>query len=297
MKKENFIMQLCKAIISLLGKIKKTLFDYCQLSTVNCQLSTVNSNRLHVRAITLTDAGCVRRNNEDKAGFRFLGGSKTDFIAILADGMGGYEQGEIASDIMVNTVFNDNEPVGSKHPDRWLFDAVEKANSRIYELAIKQQTIMGTTCSALLIWKKKIYFVHAGDSRIYLLARNKLKQLTCDHTVVGEMMRKGGITAAEAAIHPQRSVLTKAIGTSSKVKPDLFKLSFPVRKGNRFLLCSDGLYDLVPDGEICRLLAQSSLRTAAKSLVETARKHGGYDNISVIIVEINEKNNNNNNEL
>ena len=254
-------------------------------------------SNLLIRAITHTDVGCVRRNNEDKAGFRFLEGSKTDFIAILADGMGGYEQGEVASEIMVNTLIDDNDPIKSKDPSRWLSDKVGKANSRIYELSSQQQTVMGTTCSTLLIWKKNIYCAHVGDSRIYLFADGKLKQLTCDHTVVGEIMRKGGITAAEAAVHPQRSVLTKAIGTSSQIKPDIFKVTAPIKKGNRFLLCSDGLYDLVPDTEICRLLAQSSLRTAASSLVEAAKKGGGHDNITVAIVEINEKTNTDNDEL
>ena len=156
---------------------------------------------------------------------------------------------------------------------------------------------MGTTCSMLLIWKRKIYCAHVGDSRIYLLDNGNLKQLTCDHTIVSEMLRKGEITAAEAAVHPQRSILTKAIGTGQNIKPDIFKINFPVKKGDRFLLCSDGLYDLVPDNEICRLLAQPSLRTAASSLVEMAKKQGGYDNITVVIVEINENNNTDNNEL
>ena len=264
--------------------------------TPDSQLSILHSDCLLIRAFTHTDVGCVRQNNEDKAGFRFLEGSNTDFLAILADGMGGYERGEDASAIMVDTLIGDNVPEMSKDPSHWLSDKVNKANSHIYGLSSQEQTVMGTTCSALLIWKKQIYFAHVGDSRIYLFAEGKLKQLTCDHTVVGEMMRSGGITAAEAAVHPQRSILTQAIGTSPQVKPDIFNLMDPVRKGDRFLLCSDGLYDLVPDDEICRLLAQPSLRKAALSLVETAKKHGGYDNITVVIVEINEKTNTEDND-
>jgi len=259
--------------------------------------SVLHSKRLHIRAIIQTDTGCVRRNNEDKAGFQFLGGSKTDFSAILADGMGGYEQGEVASGIMVDTVIDDNGQTIGKNPCRWLSEMISKANHRIYELSLRQQSVMGTTCSMLLIRKKNIYFAHVGDSRIYLLAKGELKQLTCDHTVVGEMIRAGKLTAAEAVGHPQRSVLTKAVGTSPYVKPDIFKVACPIKKGNRFLLCSDGLYDLVPDAEICRLLAQPSLRKAATSLVETAKKQGGYDNITVAIVEINEKINTDNHEL
>lgn len=252
--------------------------------------------RLYIRAITHTDTGCVRRNNEDNAGFRFLGGSKTDFTALLADGMGGYERGEEASAMMVNTITDDNGQTMGKDPRQWLSDLLNKANRRIYESSLQQESLMGTTCSMLLIWKKKIWCAHIGDSRVYLLAKGKLKQLTCDHTVVGEMMRKGGITKEEAAQHPQRSILTKAIGIQSRIQPDLFRITGALKKGNRFLLCSDGLYDLVPDAEIGRLLAQDSLRTAAVSLVETAKKYGGYDNITVVIVEINKKTNTKNDE-
>ena len=287
--KNNWIQRFCIIFISLFQKLKMFII-------FNFQFSILNSKRLFIRAIMHTDMGCVRRNNEDNAGFRFMGGNKTDFFAILADGMGGYEQGEVASDIMVNTLIDDNGQTMRKDPYRWLADMFSKANSRIYELFVQQQSVMGTTCSMLLIWKKKIFCAHIGDSRIYLLAKGKLKQLTCDHTLVGEMKRKGEITAAEAAVHPQRSILTKAIGTSPKIVPDLFKVS-RVRKGDRFLLCSDGLYDLVKDAEIGHLLSQHSLRTAARSLVETAKKHGGYDNITVVIVEINEKTNTDNDEL
>ena len=258
--------------------------------------SILRSKRLHIRAFTHTDMGCIRRNNEDKAGFRFMGGSKYDFFAILADGMGGYEKGEVASGIMVNTLIEDNGTTIGKDPCRWLSSMISKANRSIFDSSLQQQSVMGTTCSMLLLWKKKMYCAHVGDSRIYLLDKGKLKQLTCDHTVVGEMLRKAEITAAEAAVHPQRSILTKAIGTSQNVKPDVFKITIPVKKGDRFLLCSDGLYDLVPDDEICRLLSQPSLRTAATSLVDEAKKQGGYDNITVVIVEINEKNNTDNNE-
>ena len=255
-------------------------------------MSILRSKRLHIRAITCTDMGCIRRNNEDKAGFRFLEGGKTDFLAILADGMGGYEKGEVASAIMAETVCADHGYPICKEPRKWLSDMVACANRQIYESSLQHQSIMGTTCSLLLIQKGKIWCAHVGDSRIYLLSKGGLTQLTCDHTVVGEMMRKGRITPAEAAVHPQRSVLTKAIGTSRHVEPDLFAVTRRPRKGDRFLLCSDGLYDLVPDVEICRLLSQPSLRTAAASLVETAKKGGGYDNITVVLVEINEKPNN-----
>jgi len=251
--------------------------------------STLRAKNLSIRAIVHTDVGCVRRNNEDSARFTFINGRKDDFIAVLADGMGGYEHGEEASEVMVNTLCEDRSEKMGKNPTHWLLNTFRKANRNIYALSDEYGAVMGTTCSTLLIWKKKVWCAHIGDSRIYMLSKGKFNQLTCDHTVVGELLRNGNMTTAEALNHPQRNVLTKAIGTSLQIEPDIFRLTTPIRKGDRFLLCSDGLYDLVSDTEICNLLSQDSLRKAALSLTETAKRNGGHDNITVIIVEINEK--------
>jgi protein phosphatase len=164
-----------------------------------------------------------------------------------------------------------------------------KANSRIYGQSAQLQSVMGTTCSMLLIRNRKAYCAHIGDSRMYLWTDGAFLQVTNDHTVVREMLAKGEITAAEAAVHPQRNILTKAIGTSPDIKPDVFEIKHPVRIGSRFLLCSDGLYDLVRDDEILRHLTMPSVKAAATSLVALAKERGGYDNITVVIVEINEK--------
>ncbi|MDR1601409.1 MAG: Stp1/IreP family PP2C-type Ser/Thr phosphatase [Tannerella sp.] len=257
----------------------------------NCKIAHIPAGRLYIRAVTLTDRGCVRSNNEDRAAFLFMGGSRTDFFAVLADGMGGYERGEVASAIMVDTVCDDSGRTMCRNPRRWMADLFRRANRHIYERAMQLQSVMGTTCSMLLIRNKKIYCAHIGDSRIYLLTDGQLQQLTCDHTVVGEMMRRGGITREEAAMHPQRNILTKAVGTNPDIEPDVFRVASPVRKGSRFLLCSDGLYDMAPDAEIRRLLALPSLKAAAISLVNAAKERGGYDNISVVIVEINDRSN------
>jgi protein phosphatase len=263
------------------------------LKTKRRKFARIPDDRLHIRAIVRTDAGCVRRNNEDNAGFRFIGGSKTQFVAFLADGMGGYEYGEIASGIMAETVCDDGGQTLSNHPRRWLSKMFQQANSRIYKYALQHETVMGTTCSMLLIQDKKVLCAHAGDSRIYLLTDSGFGQLTCDHTVVGEMMRRSRLTTEEARIHPQRSILTKALGTGRHIEPDIFRITCPVRAGDRFLLCSDGLHDLVSDSDIRRLLTLPSLKTAAESLVNAAKERGGYDNITVVIVEINEKTKNN----
>ncbi|MDR0814177.1 MAG: Stp1/IreP family PP2C-type Ser/Thr phosphatase [Bacteroidales bacterium] len=253
------------------------------------KLTRIPKDRLLIRATVQTDTGCVRENNEDNAAFLFLEGSKTDFLAILADGMGGYERGEVASAIMVDTFCSDNGQTLGKKPKQWLSGLLNKANSLIYEQSQQLQSVMGTTCTTLLIRDRKIYCAHIGDSRMYLLAGDIFRQVTCDHTIVMELLKKGQITAEEAAIHPQRNLLTKAAGTKPHITPDVFKIKFPIRVGNRFLLCSDGLYDLVTDVEIHQHLAMESIREAAASLIALAKERGGYDNITVAIVEINEK--------
>ena len=236
--------------------------------------------------------GCVRKNNEDNARFTFLKGSKFNFIAVIADGMGGYERGEEASEAMVEQLCagngKDHRNMG-RNPKRWLLERFSKANGDIFALSQKYGETMGTTCSTLLIWNKRLWCAHIGDSRIYMFSKGNLTQITCDHTVVGMMKRSGGITAEEASVHPQRSVLTKAVGTSARIAPDIFNVKQRVQKGDRFLLCSDGLYDLVSDAEICSIITQKSLKQAAASLITTAKEYGGDDNVTVVLVEITHK--------
>ncbi|MDR2234472.1 MAG: protein phosphatase 2C domain-containing protein, partial [Tannerella sp.] len=137
-------------------------------------ISGIPDKRLVIRAMTLTDAGCVRQNNEDCAGHSFLLGSKTDFLAVLADGMGGYERGEVAGGMMVNTACGESGGILQINPMKWLKNTVEKVNTQIYEAAQRMHIVMGTTCTILLIWKKRLYCAHVGDSRLYLLQNNKL---------------------------------------------------------------------------------------------------------------------------
>jgi protein phosphatase len=240
--------------------------------------------------MTLSDTGCVRQNNEDSAGYTFLSGGKTDFLAVLADGMGGYERGEVASSMMVNAICLDSDEISKINPLKWLKKSINQANNQIYKMANRLQSVMGTTCTILLVWKKKLYCAHIGDSRLYLLENNQLHKITTDHTLVGEMLRNKKITQAEAAKHQQRNILTKAIGTKSSVKPDVFRIKRKIRPGSRFMLCSDGLYDMLTDEEIQQFLSGESIRESVRSLITNAKERGGYDNLTVTVVEINDKN-------
>ncbi|MDR2148785.1 MAG: Stp1/IreP family PP2C-type Ser/Thr phosphatase [Tannerella sp.] len=251
-------------------------------------ISGIPDKRLVIRAMTLSDAGCVRQNNEDCAGHTFVLGGRTDFVAVLADGMGGYEGGEVASGMMVNTVCADSGKLLKDSPLKWLKNAVAKANAMIYDAAQRSRIVMGTTCTILLVWKRKLYCAHIGDSRLYLLENNKLQQMTTDHTLVGEMLRQKKITEAEAALHQQRNVLVKAVGTKPDVKPDVFKIKQTIKPGSRFMLCSDGVYDMLSDVEIGQILSGKSIRESVSSLIANAREKGGYDNLTVTVIEIND---------
>ena len=252
-------------------------------------IAGIPDSRLVIRAMTLSDTGCVRQNNEDRAGFTFVAGSKTDFIAVLADGMGGYERGEVASEMMVNAVCSESDKILKIKPLKWLKNTIRQANTQIYDMARRSRIVMGTTCTVLLVRKKRLYCGHIGDSRLYLLKNNELNRITTDHTMVGEMLRKQKITEAEAARHQQRNVLTKAIGTKQAVQPDVFSIKQKVKAGSRFMLCSDGVYDMLSNEDIKSDLSRASIRESVQSLIANAKERGGYDNLTVTVVEINDK--------
>lgn len=243
---------------------------------------------LCIRAIQQTDKGCVRQNNEDMSHFLFLKGSKINFLAVLADGMGGYECGEVASQTAVETVcsmLNENNNSEDTAIEK-LRKAFTAANRKIMDEIHKKEEMMGTTCTALLIQDSQIYCAHIGDSRLYLLKDKQLRHITFDHTWVNEMVRIGKIKPRDAQKHPERNVLHKAMGVTDQIEPDIFQLDAVVNSGCRFLLCSDGLYDLVEDKEIEQLLSIPSLKLATTSLIALSKERGGYDNITVLIVEI-----------
>jgi protein phosphatase len=254
------------------------------------KITGIPDSQLLVRAMTLSDAGCVRQNNEDCAGFTFLAGSKTDFLAVLADGMGGYERGEVASGMMVNAACSESHKISEINPLKWMKKVFKMVNAQIYETAIRSNIVMGTTCTILLVWKKRLYCGHIGDSRLYLLQNNQLHQITTDHTMVNELLRSKKITKAEAVHHQQRNILTKAVGTKPTVIPDIFRIRQTVGAGSRFLLCSDGIYDMLSDKEIGEYLSKTSIRESVHSIIASAKEKGGYDNLTVTVVEINDKN-------
>lgn len=246
--------------------------------------------KLDYRAVAITDVGSVRDSNEDHlifirpfdATIRNTHGC----LALVADGMGGHSHGEIASkmaaDIITRHYFDTNYSVLEA-----LKRAFEKANKAIFQKAAKNPTLkgMGTTCTAIILLQNQLYLGHVGDSRAYLLKGNQALQLSKDHTLVQHLLDTGRITEEESVSHPQRNIVTRAMGTSAKVKAEVSLLPVPFEVGDKLLICSDGLYEYIKPPELQAIIQQYSLNEASKTLIALAKQRGGHDNISVLIVE------------
>ena len=224
-----------------------------------------------------TDVGCVREHNEDSL-------AVAPPLYVVCDGMGGHAAGEVASEIAVDVIC-DRAPA---HPDASaLGQAVEEANLAIIRAAREGvgRAGMGCTCTAAMLEKDKLVIAQVGDSRAYLLHKGQMQQLTRDHSLVADLIEAGQITEAEARVHPQRSVITRALGSDPRTQPDLFELT--VEAGDRLLLCSDGLSTMLEDDQIAKILAShSEPQRCAAQLVNEAVGRGGYDNVTVIVVDV-----------
>jgi protein phosphatase len=239
-----------------------------------------------------TDVGCVRDSNED-AGC-FLMPSDPSILAakgrltVVADGMGGHSGGEVASALAIETISRAYY-AASEAPAESLRSAFEEANRRIYEESIADQRLsgMGTTCTALVLYRNSAIAAHVGDSRLYLLREGELYLLTEDHSAVMEMVKLGIITVEQARHHEDKNVIVRALGTSPSVEVSLWENPMAVRTGDQFLLCSDGLYDLVEDEAIRDLVLTSpDTYSACENLIDLAKRKGGFDNITVALVSI-----------
>jgi protein phosphatase len=222
-----------------------------------------------------TDTGRQRSENEDSLFVRAP-------IFVVADGMGGAQAGEVASKAAADAFDRDLPEIP---PERFLRETIEEANRRIHDLARADPSRagMGTTITAAIVdaQKEEVGIGHVGDSRAYRLRRGKLERLTRDHSLVEEMRRKGQITDAQAEDHPQRSIITRALGPEPEVEVDL--QTVPAAPGDVFLLCSDGLTTMVDEERIAAILATAdSMREAVRTLVDEANGAGGRDNITAL---------------
>ncbi|PKQ16699.1 MAG: protein phosphatase [Actinobacteria bacterium HGW-Actinobacteria-7] len=228
---------------------------------------------------SLSDIGRVRTHNEDSV-------IAQPPLFAVADGLGGHEAGEVASAIAVETL-RDHAP--RRADANALARAVRAANSAVMRAAREGvgRSGMGTTMTAALVDGGHIVLAHVGDSRAYLLRGAVLEPLTDDHSMVADMIRRGQLSEADARVHPNRSVITRALGTDSNMVADTYEVH--ASAGDRLLLCSDGLSGMLTDERITELLgAYRDPSTAAHALVDAANEAGGQDNVSVIVVDIEE---------
>ncbi len=223
----------------------------------------------------LSDVGLHRNTNEDAFVVQ-------PPLYVVCDGMGGANAGEVASGLAAQTLATE---VTAGRP---LLEAAEAANAVVFQRASEnaEQTGMGTTLTAFLLDDRTARFVHIGDSRAYLLRDGALEQVSDDHSLVGEMVRDGRLTLEEAAVHPHRSILSRALGTEARAKIDEFTVD--LLPGDVLLLCSDGLSGPVADDALLLALTRSDPQAAAERLILEARRQGGPDNITAVVVRVDE---------
>jgi serine/threonine protein phosphatase PrpC len=243
-----------------------------------------------------TDPGMVRSHNEDSIATDAAYG-----LVVLADGMGGYNAGEVASGMATSVIVSEMRQVlESTQPNqidprtnqtiaaRLLREQVLRANSAIYQAAQNQPQYagMGTTLVASLFYDNRVLVAHLGDSRLYLLRDGGLRQVTRDHSLLQEQIDSGLLTLEQAKNAQHKNLVTKALGIDPSVEPEIHE--YPTRPGDIYLLCSDGLCDMVDDEEIGATLQAlgGNLKLAAQQLVQMANDNGGRDNVSVILVRV-----------
>lgn len=235
--------------------------------------------------IGLTDPGMIRTENEDSIGTRPEAG-----LAVLADGMGGHQAGEVASKLAVETIIKyltDTYAADRKEsPAKRVSEAIRRANATIFDTAHKHEEYagMGSTIVTVMFRNGELVVGHVGDSRLYRLRQGKLEQMTEDHSVIQELVNRGLFTHEEARASVGKNLVTRALGVDAEVLIDVNAV--PLEANDLYLLCSDGLNDVVSDEDITRILTASSenLYTAAFKLVTLANQRGGPDNISVILI-------------
>ncbi len=240
-----------------------------------------------IRAFATSDVGKAREINEDYFYVSYPDDKVQLFI--LADGMGGYNGGEVASQLAVKTAKNyiiDNYDKSLESKEALLElvkGASQYANLVVYEKSQQNEELskMGTTLDICLIYQSKAFISHIGDSRIYRLRKNFFRKLTKDHSYVQQLVDEGKITEEESKSHPDKNMLMKALGCTEYIEPDCMIKGFI--KGDIYLMCSDGLTNMVSDEEICNIISENPT-DATKPLIQKANDNGGRDNITAIII-------------
>ena len=248
--------------------------------------------RAGIEVSSQSDIGCLRQSNEDCFGYwepeddgQFLCKGR---LAVVADGMGGYEGGQEASRLAVETLVAVYRDFGGDDPQQALVKALQAAHEQIrqYSFAHPELWGMGTTCTAAAIVHDALYYAHVGDTRLYLIRGGQITRITRDHSYVGRLVEAGMISPEEAETHPQRNILTAALGTNADFIMDSRGQPEPLRPEDVLLICSDGLWGQVRDAEILEAVENKSAEQAGRELIKLARERGGPDNITVSILRL-----------
>jgi serine/threonine protein phosphatase PrpC len=272
-----------------------------ELSTILRSRESTGNSRLmslkgKLQCVGLTDTGRVREHNEDMIAVDGELG-----LVVLADGMGGYNAGEVASGIAVKTVFNlvrealelqdlsvPDASTGLSRPSIILRDAIQRANKIIYQTAKSQAHCegMGTTVVAALFHDNRISVAHVGDSRLYRMRGAEIEQITLDHSLLQELVDRGFYSPEEAQRASNKNYVTRALGVETQVEVEMQE--HPVQKGDCYLLCSDGLSDMIGDDDMAMTVSTfgANLNSVSQHLVQLANDNGGKDNISVILTKV-----------
>jgi PPM family protein phosphatase len=235
----------------------------------------------------LSDLGCQRVNNEDRYSY-WEPAEEEDFqrkgrLAIIADGMGGCEGGQEASRIAVETVEQVYGSAVDGDPRSGLLEGFRAAHERILQDASQHPELqgMGTTCTAMVVRGRDLYYAHVGDSRLYLMRDSKIFRLTRDQSYVGRLVEQGVISSEEALTHPHRNILIMALGVGPEILPESPEQPIALEKGDSLLLCTDGLWSMVSESEMQLALAAGTLEEACQALVDKAKERGAPDNLTI----------------
>jgi PPM family protein phosphatase len=245
-----------------------------------------------VEVAGLTDVGCQRENNEDSYLY-WEPASDVEFrrkgrLAVIADGMGGHEGGQEASRLAVETVRAVYEHAAGDDPQVALAESFAAAHLRIQDYAERHPAFhgMGTTCTAVVLRARQLYFAHVGDSRLYLVRDARILRLTRDHSYVGRLVESGIVRAEDAEKHPQRHILTAALGAGREVAVDGAEQGLALQDGDDLLLCTDGLWGVVTEEELEAVVSANAPAECCAELVKLARDRGGPDNITLQVLRV-----------
>lgn len=243
----------------------------------------------------LTDVGHERETNEDHYSY-WEAARDEDFerlgrVAIVADGMGGHEGGQEASRIAVEVVPRAYAESSAQNPQSRLIDGFREAHKRVQSYALEHPELrgMGTTYTAACVVNDQLYFAHVGDSRLYLVRGQGITRLTRDHTYVGRLLDTGVISSEEAKSHPQKHILTAAVGAGTDIDPDCPAEPITLQASDVLVLCTDGLWGMIRDAELLKIVSTKSPEEASELLVDRAKERGGPDNITVQILRVSSK--------